>query len=153
MRSKRMRGGSLMCFTKPGAWLPAQRSAALCGCSSTKRASLSNLCSELVLGSCRGGNPQSLCLPFISVHSKRPAASRSLLRFSPSGPPLSHGDREVPAGSRGTSAAAPGPGAPRATRPPRRSAPSAPRHKPESLPPSAPAPHLAPRSAPTRARK
>lgn len=49
MRSKRMRGGSLMCFTKPGAWLPAQRSAALCSCLSTKRASLPNLCSEPVL--------------------------------------------------------------------------------------------------------
>ncbi|XP_063272304.1 uncharacterized protein LOC134560342 [Prinia subflava] len=88
-----------------------------------------------------------------SVHSKRPAASRSLLQFTPTGPPLSHGDQWVPAGSRGTSAAAPGPAAPRAPRPPRWSAPSAPRQEPESLPPSAPAPHLAPRSAPTRAGK
>lgn len=39
-----------MCFTKPGAWLPAQRSAALCGCLSTERASLSNLCPEPILG-------------------------------------------------------------------------------------------------------
>lgn len=88
-----------MCFTKPGAWLPAQRSAALCSCLSTKRASLPNLCSEPVLGLLpRWKPPKAYCLPFISAHSKHPAASRSLLQFTSSGPPLSHGDQEVPAG-------------------------------------------------------
>lgn len=44
------------------------------------------------------GTPKSLCLPFISVHSKRPAASRSLLQFTPTGPALFSGR---PGGVRG----------------------------------------------------
>lgn len=100
---------------------------------------------------CRGGNPQTLRLPLNSAHNKRPGASRSLLQFAPPGPPFSPADREVPAGSRRTSAAAPSPAALRPPRPPRRAALSAPRQRPQPLLPAAPAPHLAPRSAPTAA--
>lgn len=72
-------GGSLMCFTKPGAWLPAQRSAALCGCLSTKRASLSNLCSEPVLGLLPRWEPPK---PVPSLYQRPQQTPRGFKKFA-----------------------------------------------------------------------
>lgn len=134
-----------MCFKKPGAWLPAQRSA---NSHRRDRAPPAPLAPNRDSGSCL--QPQPRHLPRNGAHSEGRAARRTSPRFSPAGPSGRRGEQEGLPGSGRRSAAAASAAEPRAPQPPARCAPPGPRRRPEPSLPSAPAPCAA-CSAPTRA--